>query len=109
MDSRGLLLVRRRLEAFEGFGLGRSLCLVNLLGPDLGGAGEVLDILIAFDAPVALNDPEEAHLLPNSGTCYVPRMDGLDHRNCEGCTASTKPSKAAQQRTSILRLTNIVQ
>ena len=42
------------------------------------GAGEVLDILIAFDAPVALNNPEEAHLLLNSGSCYVPRMDGLD-------------------------------
>ena len=73
------------------------------------GAGEVLDILIAFDAPVALNDPEEAHLLLNSGSCYIPRMDGLDHQHCEGGTAYYKYSKDDEYGASILRFEYVVQ
>ena len=36
------------------------------------------------------------------GSCYVPRMDGLDHQNCEGGTAY-KYSKDDEYRASILR------
>ena len=73
------------------------------------GAGEVLDILIAFDAPVALNNPEEAHLLLNSGSCYIPRTDGLDHQQCDGGTAYYKYSKDDEYGASILRFEYVVQ
>ena len=45
----------------------------------------------------------------NSGSCYIPRMDGLDHQHCEGGTAYYKYSKDDEYGASILRFEYVVQ